>query len=170
MQRYVDLGFARPVADDDARRLQREKEAWEALTASPRIPVPTPATETDAVPAPSSIDSTLLDPEQSSILSKLSTGPDASASTQQRLQAVASGVELTVDRLRAGVHRLSQFRGVAERVADGVLAATATQLQRRDEAALDKAGTRDLPMQEVLRALAERSSTAPAPAATRPGG
>ncbi|KAI9812533.1 MAG: hypothetical protein M1832_000383 [Thelocarpon impressellum] len=140
------------------QRLQEEKEAWEALTKPPAVPpAPDPA---DAFPSVGAIDRSLLDPEQAAILSSLESAPSITTETRERLKTIAAGLEFKVDRFADGVHRLGQYQATAERIAERVLALSAQRLQRREEEGLERAGTRAMPMQEVLRALADLTSSA----------
>ena len=116
---------------------------------------PPPPVPPESLPALDSIDSTLLDPEQAAILSTLKAAPDLVDNTESRLKAIASSLEFKIDRFATGVHQLGQYQTTAERVADRIVGVAGQQLQRRETAALERAGTRDLPMQEVLRSLAE---------------
>lgn len=73
--------------------------------------------------------------------------------TQARLQGLQSSLEFKVDRLADGVHKVEQRMAVAGRQADQVLALSAERLRERDERERAGAGTRDMPVMEVLRSL-----------------
>lgn len=52
-----------------------------------------------------------------------------------------------------GIHRLSQAREVMDRVAGKVMTLSAIRLEEREIEEKKAAGTRDMPIQEVLRSL-----------------
>lgn len=58
-----------------------------------------------------------------------------------------------MDRFADGVHKLEQYQHTVGRVADKILALSAVRLDQRDQREKEEIGTRDLPMQEVLRSL-----------------
>ena len=58
-----------------------------------------------------------------------------------------------MDEFADGIHKLEQFQGVASRVADKILAMSAVRLEERERKEKEAVGTRDVPMQEVLRSL-----------------
>lgn len=71
----------------------------------------------------------------------------------ERLKNVQSGLEFKVDQFADGVHKLEQHQETAGRVADKILALSAVRLEERERKEKEEIGTRDLPMQEVLRSL-----------------
>ncbi len=73
----------------------------------------------------------------------------------RRVQAAAAPLEFTLDQLALGVHRLAQLRGTADAVAERVLQLAAARLEQRERLARQRAGTDDVPIQEVLRSLAQ---------------
>lgn len=73
--------------------------------------------------------------------------------TAERLRALQSGLEFKVDQFADGVHKLEQYQETVGRVADKILALSAVRLADRDRREKEEIGTRDLPMQEVLRSL-----------------
>lgn len=75
-------------------------------------------------------------------------------SIAKRLQRVTLDLEPQIDAFADGIHRISQYRIVAEQVADRILCATAEKLQRRDQAAREASGTAAVGPREVLSALA----------------
>ncbi|KAI9751375.1 MAG: hypothetical protein M4579_006098 [Chaenotheca gracillima] len=135
------------------KKLEEEREAWESLK-KPLTKTSTSKLPTDIVPSPGTIDSSLLDPEQAGILSSLSTNKDIVASTGSDLKEIASTLEFKVDQFAEGVHRLGQYQETADRVASRVLALAATRLDRREREKLARAGTAEMPIQEVLRSIA----------------
>lgn len=52
-----------------------------------------------------------------------------------------------------GVHKLGQYEQTAGRAADKILSISAVRLEERDRREKEEVGTRDIPMQEVLRSL-----------------
>jgi kinetochore protein Mis13/DSN1 len=104
---------------------------------------------------PSQIDASLLDPEQAAILSELasSSAQDIRKQASKRLRTLQSNLEFQVDQFADGVHKLEQYQETVGRVADKILAMSAVRLEERDRREKEEIGTRDLPMQEVLRSL-----------------
>jgi kinetochore protein Mis13/DSN1 len=105
-------------------------------------------------PSPSSLDPSLLDPEDAAILSSLTTSSKSHASqAEKQLKTIQANIEFQVDQFADGVHKLEQARLTMEGVANKVLALSAIRLEERERQEKEKAGTRDLPIQEVLRTL-----------------
>jgi kinetochore protein Mis13/DSN1 len=104
---------------------------------------------------PTQIDASLLDPEQAAILAEISSAPalDLRRQAAERLRDLQSGLEFKVDQFADGVHKLEQYQETVSRVADKILALSAVRLGDRDRREKEEIGTRDLPMQEVLRSL-----------------
>jgi kinetochore protein Mis13/DSN1 len=75
------------------------------------------------------------------------------AKTQTRLVKAQRGLEFQVDHLADNVHKLEQRVHVAGRQADKVLQVAATRLKQREDRERRSAGTRDMPIMEVLRSL-----------------
>ena len=103
----------------------------------------------------SQIDASLLDPEQAAILATVASAPALGLRKRasERLRAVQAGLEFKVDQFVDGVHKLQQYQETAGRAADKILALSAVRLDEREWKAKEEVGTRDLPMQEVLRSL-----------------
>jgi kinetochore protein Mis13/DSN1 len=103
----------------------------------------------------SQIDASLLDPEQAAILATVASAPALGLRKQasERLRALQAGLEFKVDQFADGVHKLEQYQETAGRAADKILALSAVRLDERERKAKEEVGTRDLPMQEVLRSL-----------------
>jgi kinetochore protein Mis13/DSN1 len=70
-----------------------------------------------------------------------------------RLNSIQAGIEFQVDHFADGVHKLERYQETAGRVADKIQAIGAVRLEERDRKEKEAVGTRDLPMQEVLRSL-----------------
>ena len=161
------------------RRLQEERRTWEAFAKRPSLvsssvvdasgstsmPTAEPSAADGQCPT---VDVSLLDDaHQCQLLSSLQSFPDNDhgiddndnenntvQSLIKRLQATMAPLELNVDLLTQGIHRFGQYQTTAERVADRILASAAIRLEQRQQAVLDQAGTRNIPLQEVLRGLA----------------
>ena len=135
-------------------RLREERDQWKALAKPPSslLPIlPDESIEFDA----SQIDASLLDPEQAAILATAASASalDIRKQSSERLRTIQTGLEFQVDQFADGVHKLEQYQETAGRVANRVLALSAIRLDERERQAKEEVGTRDLPMQEVLRSL-----------------
>jgi kinetochore protein Mis13/DSN1 len=62
-------------------------------------------------------------------------------------------LEFKVDQFADGVHKLDQYQETVGRAADKILALSAMRLEERDRKEKEEIGTRDIPVQEVLRSL-----------------
>ena len=135
-------------------RLEAERAQLKALR-EPPPPLPPLLDTSGAPPSPSALNPTLLDPEDANILSLLATSSskDLALKTQERLRTVQANIEFQVDQLADGVHKLEQACQTMEGVANKVLALSAVRLDERERAEKEKVGTKDLPIQEVLRTL-----------------
>lgn len=135
-------------------RLKEERDQWRALSKPPPpLPPLFPDDSTDL--SSSQIDSSLLDPEQAAILATVaeSSALDLRNEISDRLKSIQQGMEFRVDYFADGVHKLEQYQETAGRVADRIQAISAVRLEERDKKEKEAVGTRDLPMQEVLRSL-----------------
>jgi kinetochore protein Mis13/DSN1 len=137
------------------RGLQNEKKAWQAI----RKPLPEQPRlfsegETVRIVLP---DFDLLDPNEGKIrgfLADETASFDAVRSeTESRLRTIQSSLEFLVNQLADNVHRLEQRVLVAGKEADKVLSVSALRLRQREEREKANAGTRDMPVIEVLRSL-----------------
>lgn len=145
-------------------RLKEEKRAWDDLLKTTPCLAPSltrqqqsssqpdPSAEAPNNPPPpvdlnlSSIDKTLLDPSQSSILASLSfltqpqpslsttLPPPQAAQTQTRLRDITENIQFSIDSFADGIHKLEVFREQAERVADRILGVAAEKLEDRSRA------------------------------------
>jgi kinetochore protein Mis13/DSN1 len=70
-------------------------------------------------------------------------------------------VEFQTDVFAHGVHALEQKRQEMDETATRVLALTSETLERRDVKEKERAGTKDMPIQEVLRALSRTMPPGP---------
>ncbi len=101
------------------------------------------------------IDAELLDPEQAAILANLTSASalETRSHTAERLRKLHEGLEFRVDQFADGVHKLEEYQQTVGKVADKILALSAVRMEERDKREKEEIGTRDLPMQEVLRSL-----------------
>ncbi|UKZ83305.1 hypothetical protein TrVFT333_011113 [Trichoderma virens FT-333] len=99
----------------------------------------------------------LLDPDEGRIRGFLVDETNAFASlrsqTQARLRHIQSSLEFEVDQFADNVHKLEQRVKVAGKEADRVLSLSAVRLREREEKERKRAGTKDMPIMEVLRSL-----------------
>ncbi|KAI0812098.1 Mis12-Mtw1 protein family-domain-containing protein [Xylaria sp. FL0064] len=145
--------------EERIKRLKAEKKKWQSLKQPPpEMPPLFSSSEPNA--GESLPDPSLLDPEEAQILTALG-GPSASAikslipPTQSRLQEIQKSLEFKIDRLADSVHKVEQRMVTAGRQADKVLGLTATRLKEREEREKTRAGTKDMPIMEVLRGLSK---------------
>jgi kinetochore protein Mis13/DSN1 len=75
------------------------------------------------------------------------------AQTTSHLKAIQDSLEFQIDQFADGIHKLEQSRQTMDGVASKVLALSAVRLDEREKEEKERVGTRDLPMQEVLRTL-----------------
>ncbi|KAK2469689.1 hypothetical protein H9L39_18504 [Fusarium oxysporum f. sp. albedinis] len=137
------------------KRLQDEKKAWQVIRKSPPEQPPLFSEgETGPIVLP---DFDLLDPDEGKIRGFLA---DETASfgavrsqIESRLRTIQSSLEFQVDQLADNVHKLEQRVLVAGKEADKVLSVSALRLRQREEREKASAGTRDIPVIEVLRSL-----------------
>lgn len=85
-------------------------------------------------------------------------GPDTSfaaihARTASRLKAVQATLPQRVDIFADNVHKLEQRVATAGREADRVLGLGAVRLRERESRERSAAGTREVPVMEVIRSL-----------------
>ncbi|KAI8625750.1 hypothetical protein F5Y19DRAFT_242782 [Xylariaceae sp. FL1651] len=147
--------------EERINRLKAEKKKWQSLKQQPpEMPLLFDASESRAdqsLPDPS-----LLDPDEANILSSLTSSLAISSAstttslipkTQARLRNLQASLEFKIDRLADSVHKVEQRMETAGRQADKVLALTAARLKEREEREKASAGTKDMPIMEVLRSL-----------------
>ncbi|KAI1423668.1 Mis12-Mtw1 protein family-domain-containing protein [Xylaria sp. FL1777] len=140
-------------------RLKAEKKKWQSLKQQPpEMPVLFDSPEPNV--GESLPDASLLDPDEAQILASLA-GSSAAAikplipTTQSRLRDIQKSLEFKIDRLADSVHKVEQRMVTASRQADKVLGLTATRLKEREEREKTRAGTKDMPIMEVLRGLSK---------------
>ena len=73
--------------------------------------------------------------------------------TESRLRKIQSSLEFQIDQLADNVHKLEQRVVVAGKEADMVLSTSAHRLRQREEREKRSAGTKEMPIMEVLRSL-----------------
>ncbi|TGJ84025.1 hypothetical protein E0Z10_g4712, partial [Xylaria hypoxylon] len=145
--------------EERIKRLKAEKKKWQSIKQkAPEMPSlfdPSEPYAGESLP-----DASLLDPDEARILASL-TGPSAATiqslipTTQIRLRDLQKSVEFKIDRLADNVHKVEQRMVTAGRQADKVLGLTATRLKEREEREKTRAGTKDMPIMEVLRGLSK---------------
>ncbi|KAM0420850.1 hypothetical protein ACHAPT_011380 [Fusarium lateritium] len=153
--RNIELDEKLAQLEINIKRLQEEKKAWQAIRKPPPEQPPLfTEEETGPIVLP---DFDLLDPEEGKIRGLLA---DETASfdvirsqTESRLRTIQSSLEFQVDQLADNVHKLEQRVLVAGKEADKVLGISALRLRQREEREKASAGTRDMPVMEVLRSL-----------------
>ncbi|KAI8932168.1 hypothetical protein NX059_011050 [Plenodomus lindquistii] len=163
--------------EEEIKRLEEEKSAWEALASSTaQPPPPAPSIQPPTTPALSSIDTSLLSPSQAAILAslqqpqQLQPSPQPTSPTirplqssftftcpttlQRHLSTLATNLEPTIDLFADGVHKIEQYRATAERVADRVLGAASLRLEEREKEVRSRVGAQGIGVGDVLRGLA----------------
>lgn len=144
-------------------RLQGEKNAWLAMRNPAPQPLPPLISEGESEEWSSSSSSIrlpdleLLEADESPIRDYLGDEANRAATarceTEARLRATASSLEFEVDQLADFVHKLAQRVHLAGREADLVLGLSALRLRERERRDQEAAGTKDMPIIEVLRGL-----------------
>lgn len=138
-------------------RLQEEKQSWQAIRKPPPDQPPLFSDielQSDEIVLP---DFNLLDEDDGKIRSYFdepaSSFESMRSQTEKRLQAVRSSLEYEIDQFADNVHKLEQRVSIAGEEADKVLKISATRLREREAREKTSAGTKDLPVMEVLRSL-----------------
>ncbi|EXM13056.1 hypothetical protein FOTG_18477 [Fusarium oxysporum f. sp. vasinfectum 25433] len=132
-----------------------ETNAWQAIrNPLPEQPPLFSEGETGDIVLP---DFDLLDPDEGKIRGFLADGTTSfdtvRSETESRLRTIQSSLEFQVDQLPGNVHKLEQRVLVAGKEANKVLSVSALRLRQREEWEKASAGTRDMPVIEVLRSL-----------------
>ncbi|KAK0103959.1 hypothetical protein ONS96_005065 [Cadophora gregata f. sp. sojae] len=152
--RNIELESNLVGLEERIKLLREERDQWKAFSKPP--PVLPPLLPEDALEIDAShIDSSLLTPEQAAIFAEVTSTSALEVRKQaaERVQSLQLDLEFNVDRFADGVHKLEQYQQTVGRVADKILALSAVRLDQRDLREKEEIGTRDLPMQEVLRSL-----------------
>ncbi|PHH77239.1 hypothetical protein CDD82_3599 [Ophiocordyceps australis] len=155
--RNIELDEKMASLEAKVKRLQIEKKTWLEIQKPPpeNSPLFLPQElETDQIELP---DFDLLGPEEGKIRNSLAD-PAASyaamrTQAEKRLRTFQSSLEFEVDFLADNVHKLEQRMAVAGEEADKVLKLSAARLRQREQQDREGAGTRDMPVMEVLRSL-----------------
>ncbi|KAH7223749.1 Mis12-Mtw1 protein family-domain-containing protein [Fusarium oxysporum] len=153
--RNMELDEKLAQLEINIKRLQDEKRAWQAIRKPPPEQPPLfPEDEIGPIVLP---DFDLLDSDEGKIRGFLADDKasfDAVRSqTESRLRSIQSSLEFQIDELADNVHKLEQRVVVAGKEADKVLSVSALRLRQREEREKASAGTRDMPVIEVLRSL-----------------
>ncbi|KAI1631740.1 Mis12-Mtw1 protein family-domain-containing protein [Biscogniauxia mediterranea] len=144
--------------EERIKRLKAEKRTWQSLR-QPPPEIPPLFTSSETKPEQISLDASLLDPDEAKMLASLTQASDKASThslvqqTQARLQALQLSLEFKVDHLADNVHKVEQRMATASRQADKVLGLSAARLREREERERTRAGTKDMPVMEVLRSL-----------------
>ncbi|KAK5987093.1 Kinetochore protein mis13 [Cladobotryum mycophilum] len=153
--RNIELDEKMKTLEAKIKRLQEEKKSWLAIRKPPpeQPPIFTPE-EAEKIILP---EFDLLDLEEGKIRGYLADETNSFAAlrskTETRLRRTQSSLEFEVDQLADNVHKLEQRLRVAGKEADWVLALSSKRLKEREEREKKSAGTKDLPIMEVLRSL-----------------
>ncbi|KAI2779660.1 Mis12-Mtw1 protein family-domain-containing protein [Daldinia loculata] len=141
--------------EERVKRLKAEKRAWQSLKQPPpELPPLFPSSDSNSqsLPLP---DASLLDSEEAQILATL-TDPSTAIKPQKiqsRLQALQNSLDFRIDHLSDNVQKLEHRVKTGGLQADRVLALSAARLKEREEKERASAGTKDMPVMEVLRSL-----------------
>ncbi|KAI0134165.1 Mis12-Mtw1 protein family-domain-containing protein [Xylariales sp. AK1849] len=147
--------------EERIKRLKAERKTWLSLKqAPPELPPLFPPQTSDPPIQEQQIpDASLLDLEEAQMLASLTSSTTSNSfanfetRTQARIQALQQSLEFKVDHLADSVHKVEQRVNAASREADRVLSLSATRLREREEKEMQSAGTKDMPVMEVLRSL-----------------
>lgn len=149
-------------------RLHLEKQAWQAIREPP--PDIPPIYPEDATPSSSSQpdpsqpdpicvlpEISLLEPDEAKtrkyLTDELVPFPTLLSQTETRIRTIQASLEFEIDQLADNVHKLQQRVLVAGKQADAVLGLSARRLKEREGRDRERAGTREMPLMEVLRGL-----------------
>ncbi|KAI0019312.1 hypothetical protein F4780DRAFT_449107 [Xylariomycetidae sp. FL0641] len=155
--RNTELDEKISALEERVQRLKLEKKTWQSLKKQPPE-LPPLFDSPDTPPEQALPDASLLDPEEAEMLSSLTGTSGLSATsllpqTRDRLQALQESLEFKIDHLADNVHKVEQRMDTAGRQAHKVLGLSAARLKEREEKERSSAGTKDMPVMEVLRSL-----------------
>ncbi|KAI1875595.1 uncharacterized protein JN550_001881 [Neoarthrinium moseri] len=143
--------------EERIKRLKMEKKTWLSLKQAPPSLPPLFADSDSASTEQQLPDSSLLESEEAGMLATLTSSSVSFATlrtqAQARIQDLQRSLEFKVDHLADSVHKVEQRLTTAGREADRVLALSAARLKEREEREKKSAGTKDMPVMEVLRSL-----------------
>ncbi|KAI0098904.1 Mis12-Mtw1 protein family-domain-containing protein [Nemania sp. FL0031] len=145
--------------EDRIKRLKIEKKKWQSIRKQP--PEMSPLFDSSESHSNQNLPNTsFLDPEEAQMLATLSGQSGATLNslapkTQNRLQDLQKSLEFKIDRLEDHVHKVERRMETASQQADKVLSLAAARLKEREEREKTRAGTKDMPIMEVLRGLSK---------------
>ncbi|KAG5950378.1 hypothetical protein E4U53_005181 [Claviceps sorghi] len=156
--RNVELDDKLAALEAKIQRLQLEKQAWQAIRDPPpdMPPIYTEdeCSQADAISLP---DFSLLEPDEvktrNYLADELVPFPTLLSQTETRIRTIQASLEFEIDQLADNVHKLEQRVLVAGKQADAVLSLAARRLRDREVKEREGAGTREMPLMEVLRGL-----------------
>ncbi|VUC27674.1 unnamed protein product [Clonostachys rosea] len=153
--RNIELDEKMAQLEANIQRLQEEKKAWQAMRKlPPEAPQLYSEEEAIQITLP---DFDLLDEDDGKIRGYLADESNSFAAlhakTQTRLQTIRSSLEFEIDKLADNIHKLDQRVAVAGKEAEQILSLSAVRLREREERERRQAGTKDMPIMEVLRSL-----------------
>uniref|UniRef100_A0A0B7JSB7 Kinetochore protein mis13 n=1 Tax=Bionectria ochroleuca TaxID=29856 RepID=A0A0B7JSB7_BIOOC len=153
--RNIELDEKMAQLEANIQRLQEEKRAWQAMRKlPPEAPQLYSEEEISQITLP---DFDLLDEDDGKIRGYLADQSNSFAAlhakTQNRLQTIRSSLEFEIDQLADNIHKLDQRVTVAGKEAEQILSLSAVRLREREERERRQAGTKDMPIMEVLRSL-----------------
>ncbi|KAG5919722.1 hypothetical protein E4U61_000608 [Claviceps capensis] len=171
--RNVELADKLVALEAKIQRLHVEKQAWQAIREPP--PDIPPVYPEDATPSSSSQpdpsqpepicvlpEISLLEPDEAKtrkyLTDELVPFPTLLSQTETRVRTIQASLEFEIDQLADNVHKLQQRVLVAGKQADAVLGLSARMLKERERRDREKAGTREMPLMEVLRGLSGMAS------------
>ncbi|KAI1802171.1 Mis12-Mtw1 protein family-domain-containing protein [Daldinia bambusicola] len=147
--------------EERIKRLKAEKRAWQSLKQPPpELPPLFPPSSSSSDPTAAQLplplpDATLLDADEAQMLAAL-TDPSTALKppkVRARLQTLQNSLGFRIDHLADSVQKLEHRVRAGGAQADRVLALSAARLREREERERAKAGTKDMPVMEVLRSL-----------------
>ncbi|KAG5945256.1 hypothetical protein E4U60_005375 [Claviceps pazoutovae] len=166
--RNIELADKLVALEAKIQRLHLEKQAWQAIREPP--PDIPPVYPEDATPSSSSQpdpsqpdpicvlpEISLLEPDEAKtrkyLTDELVPFPTLLSQTETRIRTIQASLEFEIDQLADNVHKLQQRVLVAGKQADAVLGFSARMLKERERRDRERAGTREMPLMEVLRGL-----------------
>ncbi|KAI5820220.1 Mis12-Mtw1 protein family-domain-containing protein, partial [Pyronema omphalodes] len=124
--------------------LNKEHASWMSLmNLKPNFTVPTPSTN----------DSTLLRPSEAAARASLASRQDILSNARKLCKLQSSEIELNIDRLEYGVHKLKSFQGMADSLAGITLQTAGDVLEAREKGIKLAAETQEIETMDVLRAI-----------------
>lgn len=102
----------------------------------------------------STVNPAFLTEQDAALLHSITTHSDIVENAISRFQHSTTGLELNIDSLADGIHRLKKLTEAVDEVADRVQMDVSTALQRRDQARSEGAGMGKVGVGDILRSLA----------------